>query len=147
MMADFSSVKPGDQLPPMVKGPVTRQHLVEWCAAENDYYHLHYDERVAAHMHLPGTPVQGTYKLALLGQFAARWHGPNATLRHIDIVYRSLTLEGDSLTCRGTVTGCRTEGDRGIVDLELWCENGDGTRSATAQASVGFLLSSPARPA
>jgi hypothetical protein len=39
---------------------------VEWCAAENDYYFLHYDERVAERMKLPGTPIQGTYKFALL---------------------------------------------------------------------------------
>ena len=42
--ASIGQLKVGDELPPVRKGPITRQHLVEWCAAENDYYTLHYDE-------------------------------------------------------------------------------------------------------
>ncbi len=54
----MSGVRTGHRLPPLTKGPVTRQMLVEWCAAENDYYHLHFDERVAEAMGMPGTPIQ-----------------------------------------------------------------------------------------
>ena len=54
--ASWRHLKVGDELPALRKGPITRQHLVEWCAAENDYYFLHYDERVAEKMKLPGSP-------------------------------------------------------------------------------------------
>ena len=33
MAIEFNKLKTGDELPKLVKGPVTRQHLVEWCAA------------------------------------------------------------------------------------------------------------------
>ena len=140
MNMKFESIKAGDELPALVKGPVTRQHLVEWCAAENDYYFLHYDERVAERMKLPGTPIQGTYKFALLGQLVARWIGDSATLRSIDCSYRGLSLEGDTLTCGGLVTRAAKEGKEGLVDLELWCENRDGTRSTLGNATVAFDL-------
>jgi acyl dehydratase len=135
---NFDSIKVGDEIPPLVKGPVTRQHLVEWCAAENDYYHLHYDERVAERMKMPGTPIQGTYKFALLGQLVTRWIGNSATLKNIECSYRGLSLEGDTLTCKGKVTRVAKVGKGGLVDLELWCENSDGTRSTLGNAIVSF---------
>ncbi len=139
-MADFHAVKVGDELPPLVKGPVTRQHLVEWCAAENDYYYLHYDERVADRMKLPGTPIQGTYKLALMGQLIARWLDGRGTLRGLEGAYRGLSLEGDTLTCGGRITRRAEEKGEGIIELELWCENSDGTRSTTGTATVALPL-------
>jgi len=136
----FESLQPGDELPPLIKGPVTRQHLVEWCAAENDYYHLHYDERVAERMQLPGTPIQGTYKYALLGQLVTRWLGSSGRLVNVEAAYRGLSLEGDTLTCKGRVTRCTREGNEGKVELELWCENSDGTRSTTGKAVVALPI-------
>lgn len=140
-MPEFDAIQAGDELPPLAKGPVTRQHLVEWCAAENDYYHLHYDERVAERMQLPGTPIQGTYKMALMGQMVARWlGGSGGRLATFDVSYRGLSLEGDTLTCKGRVVRCAREGNEGLVELELWCENSDGTRSTTGRAKVALPL-------
>ena len=91
-MPYFEDVQEGQALPELVKGPVTRQHLVEWCAAENDYFYLHYDERVAATMQLPGTPIQGTYQYALLGQLVDRWMGgTGAPLNGIECAYRGMS--------------------------------------------------------
>ncbi|MGE0387115.1 MAG: MaoC family dehydratase [Gammaproteobacteria bacterium] len=135
-MPYFDDVKAGDTLPTLTKGPVTRQHLVEWCAAENDYYHLHYDERVAARMKLPGTPIQGTYKFAMLGQLVGRWLGGSGELVRIDCAYKDLSLEGDTLTAGGSVARCEPGAAGGAVTLELWVANGDGTRSTLATAHV-----------
>jgi len=138
-MPAFDAIKVGDELPPLAKGPVTRQHLVEWCAAENDYYYLHYDERVAERMQLPGTPIQGTYKMALMGQLVARWlGGSGGRLATFNVSYRGLSLEGDTLTCKGRVVRCSRDVDEGKVELELWCENADGVRSAIGNATVAF---------
>ena len=46
-VAKWRDLRVGAELPALRKGPITRQHLVEWCAAENDYYPLHYDDRFA----------------------------------------------------------------------------------------------------
>lgn len=136
MMLQFRNIKVGDELPVLSKGPITRQHLVEWCAAENDYYTLHYDDRVAARMKLPGTLIQGTYKMALLGQLIERWMGKTGTLRSLDCSYRGISVEGDTLACKGRVTGRSQDGGNGIVNLELRCENSDGTPSTIVHATV-----------
>jgi acyl dehydratase len=132
-MATRSAIAVGDELPPLTKGPVTRQHLAEWCAAENDYYAIHYDEQAAKAMGLPGSPVQGTYKYALLGQLIARWLGEAGVLTRIDCTYRGLTLAGETLTARGRVTAVATNG---TVELSLLVENERGEVSSTGSATV-----------
>ena len=136
MMLIYEQVRPGDHLPKLVKGPVTRQMLVEWCAAENDYYPLHYDERTALAMNLPGTPIQGTYKYALMGQMIQNWLGGSGRLIRISATYRGISLEGETLTACGRVKNCTSEGQEGRVELEIWIENGAGERSTTGQAAV-----------
>ena len=130
-------VRVGDRLPPLTKGPVTRQMLVEWCAAENDYYHLHYDERVAEAMGMPGTPIQGTFKYALLGQMVAGWAGAEATIERIGVSYRGVDVEGDTISACGEVTGVEVLDDLRLrVELALWIENQRGERSTEGSATV-----------
>lgn len=127
-----AALQPGDELPPLQKGPITRQHLVEWCAAENDYYPLHYDERVAEQMKLPGTPIQGTMKVALIGQMLQRWLGTRGRLQGLSARYRGIDLEGDTLTARARVDAV----DGATVTLAVWVENSRGERFTEGQAVV-----------
>ena len=137
-MIRHDELRTGQELPALIKGPVTRQMLVEWCAAENDYYHLHYDERVAAAMNLPGPPIQGTFRYALLGQMIRRWAGRDAVLERIGVDYRGLDLEGDTISACGTVRRIE-QTDTGVrVELDIWIENQKGERSTQGTASVRF---------
>ena len=130
--ASGCDVKVGDELPALRKGPVTRQHLVEWCAAENDYYFLHYDERVAEKMKLPGSPIQGTLKYALMGALVQRWLGQRGMLKRISASYRGLALEGEVLTARAQAKAI--EGS--TITFDIWVENEAGARHTTGEAVV-----------
>lgn len=130
--ADWRQLQPGDELPAVRKGPITRQHLVEWCAAENDYFTLHYDERVAERMKLPGTPIQGTLRYALMGLALQRWLGAAGTLQRISAAYRGLNLEGETLLARAQLQGI--EGT--TLTFDVWVENEAGVRSTTGVAVV-----------
>lgn len=130
--AFIRQLKVGDELPSLRKGPITRQHLVEWCAAENDYYPLHYDERVAERMKLPGAPIQGTLKYALMGQLIQRWVGQGGMLKRISASYRGLNLEGEVIIARAQVKAI--EGS--IVTFDIWIENEAGVRSTSGEAVV-----------
>jgi acyl dehydratase len=133
----------GAEIPSLSKGPVTRQMLVEWCAAENDYYPLHYDERLAQKMNLPGTPIQGTYRYALMGQMISRWlltlKGTGSLVR-ISASYRGLDLEGDVITARGRISGWDSVPDDESfrVQLDIWIENARGENSTGGTATVEF---------
>lgn len=137
-------LKPGDNLPPLSKGPITRQMLVEWCAAENDYYTLHYDDRVAEQMKLPGTPIQGTFKYALMGQMIEGWLKGRGILRKISASYRGLSLEGDTLTSGGRISEVHDEPNGQVVTLDVWVEGPQGDRSTSGQAVVFFPLKTSA---
>ena len=126
----------GQALPRLTKGPVTRQMLVEWCAAENDYYHLHYDDRVAKKMNLPGPPIQGTFRFALLGQMISRWAGSGSVIERIGVCYRGLDLEGDTISACGTIERIEQLDDRTRIGLKLWVENQKGERSTEGDATV-----------
>jgi acyl dehydratase len=138
LVMNIIAVRVGDELPRLSKGPITRQMLVEWCAAENDYYPLHYDERVAAQMKLPGTPVQGTYRYALLGQMISRWLTQlgGGQLARIAVAYRGLDLEGDTLMARGRVAQCARIDSAESVNLDIWIENARGERSTDGTALI-----------
>lgn len=135
-MATFSSLKVGEEIPKLVKGPVTRQHLAEWCAAENDYYPIHYNDQLAKSMGLPGAPIQGTYRYAMMGQMVTRWLGKTGQLRRITCSYRGLNLEDETITARGTVKSLAPDGDGGVAVLEVWVENAKGERSSSGEATV-----------
>lgn len=136
MSMPADQLKEGVRLPPLTKGPVTRQMLVEWCAAENDYYHLHYDERVAEAMNLPGPPIQGTFRYALMGQMIRHWAGADALLERISASYRGLDLEGDTISACGEITGVAPTDDGVRVDLDVWIEGEGGKRSTQGTATV-----------
>ncbi len=135
-MPYFDEVHEGDELPPLITDPVTRQQLVEWCAAENDYNPIHYDEAIAARMSLPGTPIQGTYRFALMGHVVERWLGEMGTLRRATASYRGYNLSGEAITCRARVTKCVPSASGGTVELDIWVENAQGDRTTTGVATV-----------
>lgn len=135
--ASIQQLKVGDELPPLRKGPITRQHLVEWCAAENDYYSLHYDERVAERMKLPGTPIQGTLKYALMGLLIERWLGQAGSLQRISASYRGMDLEGQVIIARAVIKAIE-----GLtVTLDVWVENETGQRATSGEAVVSLQRS------
>jgi len=141
-MPHFEDLKVGDEVLRLVKGDITRQSLVEWCAAENDYFPAHYDDDVARRIGLPEPVIQGTYKYALLGQMLTRWLGGTGVLRRVKAEYRGWNVPGETIVCRGRVAALRRQDTTGLVELEVWVENAKGERSAFGVASVEL----PTRP-
>ena len=132
MNADPTTAKPGFAPAPLFTGQILRHHLVEWCAAENDYYNIHYDARAAHEMGLAGTPIQGTYKFALMGQMIDRWLAGCGTIVRISASYRQPDFEGATLEVRGEVT----EREGSLVTVSLILVNEAGERTTTGRAVV-----------
>lgn len=123
---------------PLEKGPIERYHLVEWCAAENDYYILHYDESYARKMGFDAPIVQGTYKLALAGAYVSRIFGEQATITSISMRYLRPDLEGTSLRISAellseTIDGA---GNNYKVTIRIHGENSALTAEAEAEVST-----------
>ena len=132
---NLHEVAPGQELPPLVKRPTTRQ-LAMYAGASGDFYEIHYDREFALAQGLPGVILRGALKSAFLGQLVTDWMGPEGTLRELSVRYREMDVPGDTLTCRGRVAG--KDADAGTVTCELWIENGAGKKTTTGRAVVAL---------
>ena len=66
----------GDELPRLVKGPITTAHLVRWAAAMENWHRIHFDWRYATeHDGLPDVVVNGSWKQHVLMQLVTDWAG------------------------------------------------------------------------
>lgn len=83
-------------------------------------------------MTLPGSPIQGTLKFALMGQLMERWIGHGGTLKRISASYRGLNLEGEVIIARAQVKA--VEGS--TFTFVVWVENEAGARSTSGEAVV-----------
>jgi acyl dehydratase len=89
-------------------------------------------------MGLPGTPIQGTYRYALMSVALERWLGGAGRLVRISASYRGLDLEGDVITAKGKVIGLDPKAGGGVATLEVWIENSRGERSTSGEATVAW---------
>ena len=128
-----AELSPGLELPELVKEPSTRD-LVKYAGASGDFYEIHYDQDFARSVGLDGVILHGLLKAAYLGQLVTDWAGGDAALKVLDVSYRGMDRPGRPFRCRGTVKG--VEGAR--VELELWGEDPDGTRTTVGSAVLEF---------
>lgn len=70
----MSGLVPGAHLGP-VTCPVTRADLVRYAGASGDFNPIHWSDRVAREVGLPGVIAHGMYTLALAGRAASQWAG------------------------------------------------------------------------
>ena len=132
---NLQDVAAGQELPPLVKRPTTRQ-LAMYAGASGDFYEIHYDREYALAQGLPGVILHGALKSAFLGQLVTDWMGPEGELRELSVRYREMDVPGDTLTCKGRVAGL--DADAGTVTCEVWIENGAGTKTTTGRAVVAL---------
>lgn len=123
------TISVGEEIPPLCKPPIDRTQLVRYAAASGDFNRIHHDEPFAKEAGFPSVIAHGMLSMGFLAELLTRWAGPQAVLR-LDVRFRAVTYPGDVITCRGRVTGFRTESGRDIVELAVWCENQDGTKTA-----------------
>ncbi|MCS7003587.1 MAG: MaoC/PaaZ C-terminal domain-containing protein, partial [Dehalococcoidia bacterium] len=65
----------GQELPPLVKPPITTRQLVMYAGASGDFYEVHYDKDFAKASGLDNVIVHGLLKTAFLGQLVTSWAG------------------------------------------------------------------------
>lgn len=137
----FEDVGVGDQIPPLTKHPTTRQ-LVMYAGASDDYVPIHYDKDLALAAGHRTVIVHGALKSAFLAQMMTDWIGDVGRLIELEAQYRAIDYPGDTLTCKGKVTGKRQQASWGLIDCEIWLQNGAGQVTTPGKATVSL----PSRP-
>lgn len=136
-MLCYEDVAAGDEIPPLEKRPTTQQ-LVMYAGASDDYTPIHYDKDLAARAGHKKVIVHGALKSAFLAQLLTDWIGPHGRITELSVSYRGIDYAGDTLTCRGKVTGKRVEDGENLVECEIWLENGEGQVTTPGLATVAL---------
>ena len=116
------TVEVGTELPEQTFR-VTRADLVRYAGASGDLNPIHWSDRVATSVGLPGVIAHGMFTMALAGRAVTTWAGdPGALVEYTVRFGRPVVVpdddEGAEVTVRGRVAAL-LEGNRARVDLTV----------------------------
>jgi acyl dehydratase len=100
---------------------VTRADLVRYAGASGDFNPIHWSDRTAAKVGLPGVIGHGMFTMALAGRAVTRWAGAPDTVVEFGVRFARPVVvpdddEGTEIEVRGSVRG--TTGD-GLTQIDL----------------------------
>jgi acyl dehydratase len=133
----FEDVTEGQEIP-AVSQHCDSQRLVLWAAGSGDYYQIHYDKDFAQATGLPDRIVHGALKHALLGRLLHEWAGEQGRVRRVACQYRGMDMVNRDVLCKGVVKGKRQENGANLVDLEIWTEDAEGTKTTPGTGVVAL---------
>jgi acyl dehydratase len=115
-----SKVTKGDELPAR-QVRVTRSDLVRYAGASLDFNPIHWNERVAAEVGLPGVIAHGMLTMALANQLVSDWVGdPGAIVETTTKFTRPVPVPNDADGALLEITGKVTEvGDDGTAKVAI----------------------------
>ena len=121
----FREVQDGDELPELEKR-ITLPMMVFYAAATWDFRRHHYDPEFVRQMGFSQPFVDGQMLGAFLAQMLTDWTGDPGAVRQLGFRFREFSFPGDTLTCRGRVTGTEAGEHGGTVTCDLSIERQDG---------------------
>ena len=121
-MIRAADVAVGTELPEQVFR-ITRADLVRYAGASGDFNPIHWSDRVATSVGLPGVIAHGMFTMALAGRAVTAWSGDPTALVEYQVRFgRPVVVPDDDtgaeVTVRGVV-GALLENGRFRVDLTV----------------------------
>ena len=119
----MSALQTGDTLPEQTY-TVTRADLVRYAGASGDFNPIHWSDRVATSVGLPGVIAHGMFTLALAARALDTWAGRTGQVRELGCKFSKPVVvpddeHGIDVTVRGTVKNVTDEGMQ--IALEVTC--------------------------
>jgi acyl dehydratase len=139
-VVDPGALRPGDELPPLVKPALTTLQFVKYAGASHDFNPIHYDAHFAARAGFPDVIAPGLMKMAFFAEHMTLWANRWACLRHLEAKYEGIDLPGTQLTSHATVRSVTPEADGRYavaLDLSLRDERGEVRTSGKAIVTSG----------
>lgn len=162
----WEDVQVGEELPPIVRGPLTIGDLVSWNAALGPAYKAgrlgyldllkaphtavrnpvtgwrvkysqqHEDFNLASQRGMPGPFDNGVMRFAWVSPLITNWMGDDGFLRKLYVQVKTPNIYGDTTWYRGKVTEKKLEAGKGVVKLELTGVNQAGVATTGGWAEV-----------
>lgn len=145
----YEQVSVGDELPPIVKPPLSRATLALFAGASADHNPVHIDIDAAREAGLPDVIGHGMLTMAYVAQVLTGWVPPTA-IRSYSVRFVAPTRVGNALTCTGTVVA-KEMAASGAVRIRLQAMDQFGEVKVRGDAEVILarretgLISAPPR--
>jgi len=128
----MSDISVGLVLPPLTV-QVTRAQLVRYAGASGDYNAIHWNERTALAVGLPGVIAHGMLTMALAGRIVTDWIGDPGRVAEIGVTFtRPIPVPDDDTGATLDITAVI-----GAVDAELSTARVDITARFDGQTVLG----------
>lgn len=116
----YDDVKMGQEMAPLVLGPMTSTHVFRWSSAIENWHRIHYDQNFAIyHDGLPSILIQGSWKQSILPRYLKDLCLPDGWPWKVSFQHRAMIVPGDTITCWATVTRKYEKERLGFVDLDV----------------------------
>lgn len=109
-------MEPGDEIGPIYL-KVSREQLVRYAGASDDYNPIHYDDAVAKSFGLPGVIVHGMLNMGLIARYVMEALPVGAQLEQYGVRFRQMVQPGRDLTVTARVK--EKERERLWLDVQL----------------------------
>ena len=118
----FEDVQVDDDIPVLVKDPVTETQLVKYSGASGDFNPIHTIPRAAEAAGLGGTIAHGMLIMGFVGQAITDWV-PKKYLKTFGVRFAGMTRPGDVITVTGKVVEKRETGTEKRIVCEVTARN------------------------
>ncbi len=162
----WEDVQPGEELVPVVKGPLTVHDLIAWCmgagptlirAHELDYalrkrkpafyvpnelgiptswLDFHWDLHLSKKMGFPFGSDMANARMAWQTHLLTNWMGDDGFLKAMKLQARQPVSLGDTSWCRGKVSEKHINAGEATVEIELWQTNQWGEETTRGSGTV-----------
>lgn len=134
-MLDFVKVKVGDELRPVVKGPLEKRQFVEYGHAAMDANPIHMEDEFAQQSGYKSVFAQGMLSMGFLAQMLVENAGV-ASVRRLKVRFTKITWPGETIICKAVVTRTYEQGGRRLVDCDVHTETETGERRVEGSATL-----------
>lgn len=134
-MTTWYEIKIGDEMPPLIKPPVTLVQLVRYAGASGDFNPLHFMASAGIRAGQDGVIAHGMLIMGFMGQAASGWL-PGSRLKRLKTRFIKPTRPGDIITVNGKITAKEMDGGRPYITCVLSAADQNGQVKATGKAEI-----------
>jgi len=133
----YDDVQIGQDMPPLIIGPMTATHLFRWSAAIENWHRIHYDQSFAIyHEGLPNILGQGSWKQSILPRYLKDLCLPDGWPWKVSFQHRAMIVPGDTLTVWAKVTNKYEKEGLGFVEMDCGIRVHYGAESCPGKATI-----------
>ncbi len=134
-------LKKGTKLPPMSKGRITYKHIVRWCAAQQNWDKIHYNQDyVRQKSKLPDVFINGALKQQFIVQFLSKLFNGRGWVWRVDTEFKSIDFAEQVLVVHGEIADLNKLGEYLLVEINFEIYNSD-RQEVTTFGKGAVLLS------